>query len=91
MIHLNPDFYDDLAQELITAITDECKNEGVIELQIQTTQNSPAEVLFAFNSVDYTLAYGLRSMNYLMLAFEGGVRVSTDFDADRLSAIIEES
>lgn len=91
MIHLNSDFYDDLAQEIITAVCDQGKAEGVIELQIETKNKTKTEVLFAFNSVDYTLANGLRSMNYLMLAFEGGVRVSTDFDADRLSSIIEEN
>lgn len=91
MIHLNPDFYDDLAQEIITEITDRGKSDGVIEMTIESKGKTTTEVLFAYNSVDYTLAYGLRSINYLLLAFEGGVRVSTDFDADRLSAIIEEN
>lgn len=89
MKDLNPEFYDDLAQELITAIYDKELDEGVIELKANTTDCRQIETLFAFNSVDVTLANGIKSMNYLMLAFENGVRISTNFDGDRLSRIID--
>ncbi|MEF9949601.1 MAG: hypothetical protein RR980_03820 [Mucinivorans sp.] len=80
MINLNSDFYDTLAQELITQIVDNEQDEGVVEIDI----DGFSQALFLFYNVDYTLSQGIGSMGYLMLAFERGIRVSTDFCPERL-------
>ena len=80
MITLNSDFYDSLAQELITQIADRGFDEGVVEVPIGTN----AHVVFAFSNVDYTLECGISSMSYLVLGFKDGRRDSTDFCAERL-------
>lgn len=85
MICLNPDFYDALAQELITQIVDQGSDEGVVEMPVGPN----AHLIFAFSAVDYTLAYGIRSMNYLILGFKDGRRDSTDFCPDRLDEKIK--
>lgn len=80
MIHIDKDTYNTLAQELVTAIVDKAQDEGVVEV---STKNG-AEIIFAFNNVDYTLSRGISSMSYIILAFENGRRVSTDFNAQIL-------
>lgn len=77
MICLNPDFYDDLAQELITQIIDNESDEGVVEIAVGPNTH----VIFAFSEVDYTLERGLNSLSYLVLGFQGGRREATDFCA----------
>lgn len=91
MTHLNQDFYSDLAQELITQICDKNCSDGVVELKtICPKTEQLTEILFAFNNADYTLQNGLNSLNYLILAFSGGVRCSVDFNADILEQMLAE-
>lgn len=80
MININSDIYDTLAQELITEVVDRGRDEGVVEIRVDEKR----ELIFAFSNVDYTLARGIDSMSYIVLAFENGRRVSTDFNADVL-------
>lgn len=80
MININSDIYDTLAQELITEVVDRGRDEGVVEIRMDEKR----ELIFAFSNVDYTLARGIDSMSYIVLAFENGRRVSTDFNADVL-------
>lgn len=91
MIQLNQDFYNDLAQELITQVCDKNCADGVVELKV-TSPNCEqiTEILFAFNNADYTLQNGLSSLNYLILAFSGGVRCSVDFNAEILEQMLAE-
>lgn len=90
MIHLNKEFYANLAQELTTQICDNGYNDGVIELAIPHPVNSSkVEIVFAFNSADYTLQHGISSLSYLLLAFNGGVRCSTDFEVEKLESEID--
>ncbi len=84
MIHLNGDFYNELAQELVTLIYDKEKNDGVIEIKVNNV-----DVIFAFNAANYTIERGLESINYLIIALDGDVRCSTDFSEDMLNDIIE--
>ncbi len=90
MIHLNQDFYNDLAQELITLIYDNDSVEGVIELSIKHAEGKAVDIVFAFNAINFSLDRGLESINYLILAFQDNARISTDFDSTILSAIIEQ-
>lgn len=90
MLHLNNEFYADLAQELITQICDNGCSDGVVEIKITPKCEAlPAEIIFAFNNADYTLQNGLSSLNYLLLAFNGSVRCSTDFDVAKLEAQLD--
>ncbi len=90
MIHLNQDFYNDLAQELITLIYDNESVEGVIEMRVMCSMGCEAEVIFAFNATNFSIDRGLESINYLVLGFQGGRRASTDFNSTILSSIIDE-
>lgn len=90
MIHLDSDFYNELAQELITAIYDKELLEGVIELKVLIAKNRYADIIFAFNSEGFTIAHGIEEINYLIIALEGTIRCSTDFDSNKLSTILDE-
>lgn len=83
-MNINSDTYDTLAQELITEIVDRGRDEGVVEIRLDEKR----ELIFAFSNVDYSLSRGIDSMSYIVLAFENGRRVSTDFNADILDAKI---
>lgn len=80
MITLDPDFYDTLAQELITMIVDDGQDDGAIEIEA----GAGAEAIFCFYNVDYTLSRGINSMGYFLLAFKNGKRDSTDFCPEKL-------
>lgn len=80
MITLTADCYDTLAQELITQIIDRGADDGVIEIEIEPD----AQLVFAFNNVDYTLSRGISSMSYILLAFKNGRRESTNFCPEKL-------
>lgn len=88
MIHLNIDFYNELAQELATAIYDNFQTEGVIELKAKLGKGKSADIIFAFNCPDYTIDHGIDNINYIIIALEGTLRHSTDFDQNRLSTML---
>lgn len=90
MIHLDSDFYNELAQELITAIYDKQNFEGVIELKVLIARNRYADIIFAFNAQDFTLEHGIEEINYLIIALEGTVRCSSDFDSNKLLPLLED-
>ncbi len=89
MAHLTDDFYNDLAQMLITDLYDYNRDDGVVELNVEIGRGRTLEVLFAYSVTDLTLSYGLGSLNYLIIAFEHGVRCSVDFDSTRLDYLID--
>lgn len=81
MINLDLDFYDTLAQELITIIIDQEKDDGMVEIDL----GDDCQAIFAFNNVDYTLSRGIDSMSYILIAFRNGHRSSTDFCPEKLN------
>lgn len=89
MVHLTDDFYNDLAQLLISELYDYNKDEGVVELTLNIKRGGVLEVLFAYSVADRTLSRGLSSINYLIIALDGGVRCSIDFDPERLNYLID--
>lgn len=80
MISLPTEFYDLLAQELVTQIMDKGSDEGVVEMPV----GENTHVIFAFSAVDYTLDTGIKSMSYFVLGFKNGRRDSTDFCSEKL-------
>ncbi len=89
MIHLNNDFYHDLAQELYTQLYDKNSYEGVIELLHTPDNGKTVDVFFAFNANDFTIDSGLNSLHFLIIALQGTKRHSTDFDSELLNQIME--
>lgn len=89
MVHLPKDYYSDLAQQIVTELYDNSQNDGVIEMQVKCSGNRIVDTLFAFSVTDFSLSGGLESMNYLIIAFQGGVRCSTDFEPSKLSVLID--
>ncbi len=89
MIHLDDDYYNDLAQELITLIYDKGEVEGVVELRVRDQRGRAAEVIFGFNASYFTLERGLESMNYILIALVDSRRCSTDFEPSRLATILD--
>ncbi len=88
MIHLNNDFYNDLAQELYTQLYDKNAYDGVIELPYTQCNGNQIDVIFAFNANDFTIDSGLKSLHYLIIALKGVQRHSTDFDPEILNHIM---
>ncbi|MFI3298295.1 MAG: hypothetical protein R3Y49_00690 [Rikenellaceae bacterium] len=86
--HLDKDFYNELAQELITELWDNNRTEGVIEIVVKTHNSQSINVLFAYNANDYTLGGGLASLTFLLLAFDENGRCSTDFQDEKIAQII---
>ncbi len=88
-MHLADDFYCDLARVRVSELIDYEHNDGVVELNVKTSKDKSVEVLFAFNVVDFSLANGLESINYLIIAFDGANRCATDFCTSKLSPLLD--
>ncbi len=61
-----------------------CITIGVI------ARNRYADIIFAFNAQDFTLEHGIEEINYLIIALEGTVRCSSDFDSNKLLPLLED-
>lgn len=89
VVHLTDDFYNDLAQLLVSELYDYNQDEGVVELTLTIKCGRKLEILFAYSVADQTLSRGLSSLNYLVIALDGAERCSVDFDPDRLNYLID--
>lgn len=89
ILHLNQDFYNELAQELVTLIYDEENSEGVVELKILIAKGKYADIIFAFSAADFSIEKGLESICYLIIALDGQKRCATDFEPQKLSPLID--